>query len=76
MSEFRNIEAERARRGWTQEELCSRLDISQKTYWNWMHGKTSIQSAKIIRMCELFDVTSDYLLSLGESVRNEDEGTA
>ena len=42
---LRNIEAERARNGYTKEEMASRLGVSIKTYYNWINGETDIPSS-------------------------------
>ena len=34
---LRSIEAERVRKGWTKEELAKKLNVSTKTYYNWIN---------------------------------------
>lgn len=61
---FPNIEAERARKGWSRAEFAKQIGVSESTLKNWMHGKTGIPADKVIRMAELFDCSTDYLLNL------------
>ncbi len=58
---YPNIEAERARRGLTTEELAEKLGVSRKTYYNWIsQGKVPMN--KVQQLSELFSVSTDYLL--------------
>lgn len=59
---LRNIEAERARYGYTKESLASKLGISVKTYYNWINCDTDLPSSALIKMSQLFKVSTDYLL--------------
>lgn len=61
---FPNIEAERARRGMTQDELAAKLCVTGNTYRNWQSGKNVIPASKIILLSQLFGVSTDYLLSV------------
>lgn len=63
-----NIEAERARKRFTKEELAKRLGISLKTYYNWLNEDTDIPGTKLMEMATLFGVTMEYLM---ESVPDE-----
>ena len=59
---YPNIDAERARNGLTVEQLAKKLNVTRKTYYNWVkNGK--IPQKKIIDMADLFNVSVDYLLS-------------
>ena len=62
---YPNIEAERARKGWSQGELAEKLGVSRKTYYNWV-AKGRIPLSKISLLSEIFEVSTDYLL--GNSV--------
>lgn len=56
-----NIEAERARKNMTIEELAKEIGIARRTYYHYQtRGK--IPASKLIAMAELFDCTIDYLL--------------
>lgn len=57
-----NIEAERARKGMSKERLAKELNISVKTYYNWINEITEVPSSALIRMSKLFGTAIDYLL--------------
>lgn len=63
-----NIEAERARKGFTKEELAKKIGISAKTYYNWLNEDTDIPGTKLMEMAAMFGVTMEYLM---ESVPDE-----
>ena len=58
---YPNIEAERARNGYTAEELAKILGVSRKTLYNWTESG-NIPSSALIRMADTFGCTIDYLL--------------
>ena len=47
---LRSIEAERVRKGWTKEELAKKLNVSTKTYYNWINEETDVPSSALLRM--------------------------
>lgn len=59
---FRNIEAERARKGWSKKELAEKLNVSSPTLRAWIKGDSEIPAKKLLHMSELFDCSIDYLL--------------
>ncbi|MDR1954314.1 MAG: helix-turn-helix domain-containing protein [Clostridiales Family XIII bacterium] len=67
MTELRNIEAERVRHNLTQKQLATELGVTTKTLYSWIKRDTPIPSTKIIEMCRMWDVASDYLLSITDS---------
>lgn len=52
----------RKQNGWSQEELAARLDISRQAVSKWESGASVPDLDKIIRMSNIFGVTTDYLL--------------
>lgn len=67
---YPNIEAERARRGWTIDELLERIGVkSRKTYYNWCF-KGNIPLKSLMKMAEVLDCTPDYLLGFKQSNEN------
>ncbi len=56
-------------RGWSQEELAGQLEISRQSVSKWEGGVSIPELDKIVRMSEIFGVTTDYLL------KEEEEGT-
>lgn len=57
-------------RGWSQEELAGQLEISRQSVSKWEGGVSVPELDKIVRMSEIFGVTTDYLL------KEEQEETA
>lgn len=57
-----NIEAERARKRLTKEELARKLGISVRTYYNWINGETDIPGSALLKMAKMFNVSIEYLL--------------
>lgn len=63
---YKNIEAERVRHGDTKENLAQKLDVTTKTYLNWMRGKTEIPASILIQMKRMWNVSADYLLDTND----------
>ena len=57
-----SIEAERARYHLSKEELAKKLNISVKTYYNWINEETDVPSTKLVAMAKMFGTDVDYLL--------------
>ncbi|MCR5310133.1 MAG: helix-turn-helix domain-containing protein [Lachnospiraceae bacterium] len=60
---------ERKRCGWSQEELAEKLSVSRQSVSKWEGAQAIPDLQKILKMAELFNVTTDYLL------KDEIEGT-
>lgn len=60
---YPNIEAERARRGLTVDELTKKLGVSRKTYYNWI-SRGKIPADKVDMLSQMFLVSADYLLGI------------
>ena len=58
-----NIEAERGRKQMSKEALSRELNITSRTYWNYLSGGP-IPSDKLVHMARLFECSTDYLLGL------------
>ena len=52
----------RKRSGWSQEELAERLGVSRQAVSKWESGTSLPDLYRIIKMSELFCVSTDYLL--------------
>ena len=61
----------RKKSGWSQEELADRLGISRQSVSKWETGESVPDIDKIIRMSELWNVSTDYLLK-EDAVPEED----
>ena len=58
-----NLVRLRKERGWSQEELGYRLDVSRQTVSKWESGATAPEMGKLICMSELFGTSIDELVS-------------
>ncbi|MBO8434105.1 MAG: helix-turn-helix transcriptional regulator [Tyzzerella sp.] len=58
-----NIEAERARKRISKSSLAKELNVSLKTYYNWINEYTEVPSSALIKLSKIFGVSTDYLLS-------------
>ena len=68
---YRNIEAERARAGFSIKETAELLGISPKTYRNRRDNKSNISGDELVNVARLFNVSVDYLLGLTDKMRPE-----
>ena len=48
----------------TQKEVYEKLGLSPNGYASYEQGRTEPSIATLIKLCELFDVSADYLLGL------------
>ncbi len=53
---------QRKRNGWSQEELAEKLNVSRQAVSKWEGAQTVPDLDKILKLAELFGVTTDYLL--------------
>ena len=53
---------ERKKNGWSQEELAEQLAVSRQSISKWEGAQAIPDIQKIIKMAELFGVSTDYLL--------------
>lgn len=60
---YPNIDAERARRGWTLDEFASKMGVTRKTIYSWFK-KGKIPNSKLNQMADLFGCSVDYLVGL------------
>lgn len=72
----------RKSRGWSQEELAERLNVSRQSVSKWESGISNPDLDKIVAMSTLFGVSTDYLLKdvtteqsepIRDCVREDDE---
>ena len=52
----------RKKNGWSQEELAEMLDVSRQSVSKWEGAQSVPDMQRIIRLSEIFGVTTDYLL--------------
>lgn len=53
---------ERKKLGWSQEELADKLDVSRQSVSKWESAQSTPDLNRILKMAELFGVSTDYLL--------------
>ncbi|MCR5507753.1 MAG: helix-turn-helix domain-containing protein [Lachnospiraceae bacterium] len=53
---------ERKKNGWSQEELADMLDVSRQSVSKWEGAQSVPDLQKILKLAELFGVSTDYLL--------------
>ena len=56
------IIALRKKSGWSQEELAEKMDVSRQSISKWEGAQSVPDMARIVRLSELFGVSTDYLL--------------
>lgn len=56
------IKSRRKERGWTQQELAEKLNLSRSTISSWETGRTYPDLEMIINLSDLFEITLDELL--------------
>lgn len=56
------IITERKKNGWSQEELAEKLDVSRQSVSKWEGAQATPDLQKILKMSQLFGVSTDYLL--------------
>jgi transcriptional regulator with XRE-family HTH domain len=50
------------RKGWTDAELARRVGVSKNTVGNWFRDERQPYQEVLLRLSELFEVPSDYLI--------------
>jgi len=58
---FREI---RVKRGYKQKEVAALLNTSRETYSKYENGKIDPRATAIVKLCEFYDLSADYLLGL------------
>lgn len=61
----------RKKNGWSQEELASQLGVSRQAVSKWESASSIPDLDKIIKMSNIFEVSTDYLLK--DSIEEESE---
>jgi transcriptional regulator with XRE-family HTH domain len=65
---------ERKRNGWSQEELAEKLAVSRQSVSKWEGAQAVPDLQRIIRMAEIFGVSTDYLLKDDIEIAAEAKG--
>ena len=75
MSFGETLQKLRKQKGWSQEELAERLELTRQTVSKWELEQSTPDLDYIIELCDLFQVSADYLIR-GEEYAAEKQGTA
>ncbi len=59
----KRIKTLREEKGWTQEELASKLHFSRSAWKEKEDGRADMKTEVIVQLAQLFDVTTDYILT-------------
>lgn len=52
--------------GYTQQQVAEKMNIKQPYYARYESGRHELDYEKLVFLCKLFDVSSDYILGLEE----------
>ena len=61
----------RKKKGWSQEELAYKLDVSRQTISKWEAGQTTPELEKLVKLSEIFEITVDELLGIKKTVKRQ-----
>ncbi len=56
----------RLTKNWTQKELAEKIGQAQSTVFYWEQNKQEPNISSLKKLCEIFDVSADYLLGLAD----------
>lgn len=67
----KKLKETRKQKGFTQKKIADMLGITQQAYQQVETGRTEdMRVSTLIRICEILNVSSDWLLGIGESKKN------
>ena len=61
-----NLKAERARYGWTCEEVAKMLGVHENTVQNWEKDIGTCKGTTLLSLSSIFGVSVDYLLGISD----------
>lgn len=64
---YRNIRSLREDHDMTQKQLSEMLHCSQQVYSNYELGQRDIPTDVLIKLAEIYDVSTDYILGLTDN---------
>ncbi len=65
----------RRKKGWSQEDLALHMDVTRQSVSKWESGQSQPDIEKIIRLSDLFSVSTDYLLKDDAQANNQPSDT-
>lgn len=66
----KRIQNRRKQRGYTQEQLADLLDVSIQMISNLERGNKSIRIENLVNLCDVLDVSTDFILTGKESIQD------
>ena len=75
MSFGETLQTLRKQKGWSQEELAERLELTRQTISKWELEQSAPDLEYIVALSKLFQVSTDYLIK-GEERPNDNQETA
>lgn len=70
LSVFRErLQSLRRKEGWSQQDVADRLGIPRSSYAGYENGSREPDFEMLVRLAELFGVSSDYLLGVTDDPR-------
>lgn len=60
--------------GWSQVELAKRLSVAKQTVSNWENGNIQPSIDMLVRLSQIFHVTTDYMLGFEDVPRLDVQG--
>ncbi len=66
----------RKAKGWSQEELGERLDVTRQTVSKWELGSTTPEMGKLLELSHLFGISIDELTGNEDFIRKEEASSA
>lgn len=67
---YERIRQLRKEKGMTQQEVAKYLHIHRRTYCAYENGRRSITARILIRLADLFDVSTDYIVNLEDTCKH------
>lgn len=69
MSRFKEL---RTQKGYSQRDLAELLGVNQTAISQWERGVTFPSSSMLLKLCDLYGVTADYILSRSDVPTTQD----
>lgn len=67
MTLSKRLKTAREKAGLSQPQFASMLDIPVRTYRSYEHGERDVNTALLLKICKVLNVSSDYLLGREKS---------
>lgn len=56
-----SLKAARVNASMTQAEVATRLHKSKQTIVNWESGKTKVSAADLVKLCDIYKISPDFI---------------